>query len=297
MRLHPAGPRARSGSSIKRSIKPPNRIASASAVLFLGLFLSGCALLQSPADQARAVAESGGFREMVLPDSRLRGFIRVRPEGRADRLTVYVEGDGASWPARDQPPHDPTPLKPYLLGMAAADPAAAVAYLGRPCQYLDEAALAGCDRALWIRGRFREDAVESLSAAVTRLKALAGASRVNLVGFSGGGTMAALIAARRDDVACLVTMTAPLDTVAWTRAMGVSPLTGSLNPADFTERLRRVPQVHFRGGRDRVVPADTTRGVLSRMPEARVVDRPDFDHECCWSDEWLRLRARTCLDG
>jgi hypothetical protein len=53
-------------------------------------------------------------------------------------------------------------LKPMVLNMAIADRSGAVAYLGRPCQYLEPEVLAGCDPALWMRARFSEDAVAAM---------------------------------------------------------------------------------------------------------------------------------------
>jgi len=271
-------------------MKLPNWVLPFSAVLLC----AGCALMQSPAEQGLAFAEDAGFRVVEVPDRRLRAFAKTPVSAR--RVTVYIESDGAPWLTSDTPPKDPTPLKPFVLRMASADPSAAVAYLGRPCQYLDAQELKQCDPALWIQGRLREEAVAAMSTAVGRLKQLYGATEVNLVGYSGGGAMAALIAARRTDVSCLVTVAAPLDTTAWTAAVGVSALAYSLNPADATDKLKAVRQTHFRGLRDRIVPAASTRTMLSRLPDANVIDKASFDHECCWDDEWRELRKQSCLD-
>ncbi|MBI4190895.1 MAG: alpha/beta hydrolase [Betaproteobacteria bacterium] len=231
-----------------------------------------------------------------VPDKRLRAFAkRTAPGVSTGRVTVYIESDGAPWRVPDEPPVDPTPLRPLVLRMAISDPSPAVAYLGRPCQYLGKEELLQCDPALWMGGRFRDEAVAAMSLAVDGLKRIYGAAEVNLVGYSGGGAMAALIAARRGDVSCLVTVAAPLDTRAWTDAIGVSPLSPSLNPADDADRLRRVPQTHFRGVRDKVVPAATTRRFLDRAPGATVIDKQGFDHRCCWDDEWKDLWRLSCL--
>ena len=146
-----------------------------------------------------------------------------------------------------------------------------------------------------MRGRFREDAVAAMDHAVSRLKKSAGAAEVNLVGYSGGGTMAALIAARRSDVSCLVTIAAPLDTRAWTEALKVSPLDYSLNPADVARQLTTVRQTHFRGRKDTVVPPSTTQRYLSQVPRALVIDKQAYDHQCCWGDDWPELRRESCL--
>ena len=259
-------------------------------------FFAGCALVQSPVERATSIATDAGFAVVDLAEIRLKAFLKEPRSAAATRLTVYVESDGAPWPWPDEPPVDPTPLKPLVVGLAVADPGPAVAYLSRPCQYLSERDLAECDPVLWTNGRFREDAVAVSARAVETLKRLAGASSVNLVGYSGGGAMAALVAARRDDVKCLVTIAAPLDTLAWTDSIGVSRLQGSLNPADFALALLGVPQTHFRGIRDQTVPPRSADRFISAMHNVRVVDSADFDHECCWLRDWIKLLGQTCLN-
>jgi pimeloyl-ACP methyl ester carboxylesterase len=258
--------------------------------------LAACALLQSHPERIRTIAVGAGFLPVEVADQRLRAFLRNSGQaGPNSRLTVYLESDGAPWRRPDEPPADPTPHKPMVLNMAIGDTSGAVAYLGRPCQYLEPEALAGCDPALWMRARFSEDAVAAMDRAVSRLKKSAGVAEVNLVGYSGGGAMAALIAARRSDVSCLVTIAAPLDTRAWTEALKVSPLDYSLNPADVARKLSAVRQTHFRGRKDTVVPPSTTQGYLLKVPQALVIDKQAYDHQCCWGDDWPELRRESCL--
>jgi pimeloyl-ACP methyl ester carboxylesterase len=146
-----------------------------------------------------------------------------------------------------------------------------------------------------MRARFSDDAVTAMNSAVGRAKQHSGASTVNLVGYSGGGAMAALIAERRNDVNCLVTVAAPLDTNAWTDARRVSRLDASLNPADAAASLRTVRQTHFTGGRDQMVPAATSKRFFERVPGADIIGKESYDHRCCWDDEWANLRRLSCL--
>ncbi len=273
-------------------IKLPSWGIPGSAVLFC----AACAALQSPIEYSRTVAEAAGFAQVEVPDPRIRGFARQTAPGAAtSSVTFYIESDGAPWRFPDEPPVDPTPLKPVVLRMAIDDPAPAVAYLGRPCQFLPAAELRNCDPRLWMRARFSDDVVTAMNTAVDRIKQRYGAREVKLVGYSGGGAMAALLAARRSDVSCLVTIAAPLDTTAWTEALHVSPLSLSLNPADQTGALTRVPQTHFRGLQDKLVPASTTARFLKGVPGATVIDKEKFDHNCCWLDDWKDLRRASCL--
>lgn len=272
-------------------MKLPNWVVPGSAVLLC----AACAALQSPSEYARTLAREAKFAEVPLTDARLTAYARSGASAPA-RVTIYMESDGAPWRMPDEPPADPTPLKPFVIRMAIADTSPATAYLSRPCQYLSETARRDCDPRLWMQARFSADAVTAMSGAVDQIKTSTGARTLNLVGYSGGGAMAALVAARRSDVACLVTIAAPLDTHAWTDALNVSRLDMSLNPADVADRLRSVKQTHFRGLADRLVPpATVNRFIENAKPAAAVIDKPGFDHQCCWSEEWRELSRSSCL--
>ena len=270
---------------------------------FVVLAISGCAALQSPAERADAQAKAGHFQPVAAVAGPVRAWLRqtrplfaqTTPPVENATLTVYIEGDGAEWRGKFQPPADPTPDNPLTLRLALRDPDARVAYLGRPCQYLEHDALAQCPPHLWIRARFGAQAVDMMNAAIDVLARTASARRVRLVGYSGGGAMAALLAARRTDVACLVTVASPLDTDAWTAAIDVSPLAESLNPLELVPQLASIAQTHFSGAEDHVVPVRTLRRFTEAQPAARVEVIDAFDHDCCWVLAWEKLRQRTCL--
>ena len=272
------------------------RAAAVGFGLALALLLGGCAsVLQSPAERADALARGAGF--VAQPGGRyVRAWLKA-PPGKVEALTIYIEGDGARWRAIDLPPDDPTPENPISLKLAVQDTGSAVAYVGRPCQYLDEDTLNSCDPTLWTRGRYSESALKMTMEAVDALVRTTGAKQLTLIGHSGGGAMAALVAENREDVACLSSVAAPLDIETWTRVIQVSPLRTSINPFDRAARLRQVPQVHFTGARDEVVPPESIARFLRAVPAAREVRIEKFDHDCCWVDEWVKLRARACTAG
>lgn len=272
-------------------MKLPDWVAPGSAVLFC----AACAVLQSPAEYTRTLARDAKFVQLPLSDPRMTAYMR-RSERASEQVTVYIESDGAPWRLPDEPPADPTPLKPYVMRMAIADTSQATAYVSRPCQYMSESARRDCDSQLWMQARFGNDAVNATNGAIDQIKRDTGARAVNLVGYSGGGAMAALVAARRQDVSCLVTVAAPLDTDAWTDALKVSRLKLSMNPADVAGDLTQVRQSHFRGLRDKLVPPPTVDRFVARSKgRATLIDKPDFDHQCCWSEEWRELSRASCL--
>lgn len=244
----------------------------------------------------------GGSRDAVLDWARERGFAAIPTPAPGFRLLalrrldttqavavlhVYIEGDGAAWPSPWHPPRDPTPLEPVALALAAADPTPAVVYVGRPCQYLGAAELAGCAPAYWTGSRFAPEVVASYMAFLDRLKAESGARRLRLFGYSGGGVLATLLAARRDDVEQLVTVAAPLAVAEWTAMHQLTALTASLDPM-VEARGGLPPATHFVGGRDEVVPERLIAAFAARNG-GRLQVVPEFDHRCCWSRDWRRL--------
>jgi hypothetical protein len=260
------------------------------------LVLTGCAGVPSPEERrgnADALAMRQGWMRISIPAGPfdLTAYLPQRFAG-GDSLAVYIEGDGFAWASRSQPSADPTPQNPLGLLLALNHPAANAAYLARPCQYIDDAGGEGCPRRYWTGQRFAAEVIESSDRALDALKARFGAQRLMLVGYSGGGAVAALLAAGRGDVECLVTVAGNLDHRAWTSLHRVQPLRGSLNPVDYRHALSGIPQFHFVGGRDKVVPPAIAEGYVSgfdaeRRPEIQVVS--DYGHECCWVEEWSKL--------
>lgn len=243
------------------------------------------------------MAENSGWR--WWPADREQTSVQVatsEPEGKlATVLTVYIEGDGLAWTGPTTVSGDPTPVNPLALRLAVQD-AGAAAYLGRPCQFGRVPVLFECSPTAWTSHRYSREAVSELSRGLDALRKAMGANTFRLVGYSGGGVMALLLAAERDDVEQVVTVASNLDTAEWTRRMGLSPLSGSLNPADFTGRLESLPQVHWVGARDRTVPLDVTerfaaRSPQDRRPDIRILD--EFDHRCCWAERWPELLRAT----
>ncbi|MFA7269114.1 MAG: hypothetical protein WC073_07210 [Sterolibacterium sp.] len=271
------------------------------AIVFAAfLFVAtGCAAPDSLGnlEQVAVTAKERGFSVSEIPagEFRLAAYLRQLSHP-AETLVIYVEGDGAPWLTPYHPPRDPTPLKPMSLSLALADPAPAVVYLGRPCQYLKAEALRQCDSTYWVERRFSPEVIAAYDEAVGRLKTSYSARSLRLVGYSGGGVIAALLAMRRDDVELLVTVAAPLAVSEWVAWHGASPLTGSLDPANIQADVLLPPSVHFVGGHDKTVPVPIVESFVHRKG-GRIEIVPNFEHECCWAKEWERLLGRLPIQA
>jgi len=244
---------------------------------------------------ADTLASDHGWQRLQVPAGKFNLMAYVpKSTAHADVLTVYIEGDGLAWLSGSQPSENPTPIHPVGLELALHHPRGAAAYLARPCQYVELDTETGCSRAYWTGLRFSPEVVEASDEAVGVLKQRFGAARLVLVGYSGGGAVAALVAARRSDVIYLVSVAGNLDHRAWTEQHQLSPLSGSLNPADIWERLAGVPQLLLVGEDDRVVGRPIADSYASRFPPGHrpeIESVPGFDHECCWAKEWNKLLA------
>lgn len=263
--------------------------------------LCACSTLPGPEERqqsAAALALNAGWTGVDLPagDFRLRAFVPQHAV-RTATLTVYIEGDGLAWVNRSTPAFDPTPANPMALKLALLDDQPA-AYLARPCQYAPSPGRQPCERRYWTSHRFAPEVISSSNAAIDQLKARFAADALILVGYSGGGAVALLAAASRTDVARVITVAGNLDHAIWSATENISPLGGSLNPADFAAELGATPQTHLVGGRDRTVPEYVARSYASRSgPASRVeiIVIPEFDHHCCWTQRWRELKQRALL--
>lgn len=271
-------PRSKAAAGVRRA---------APAFLLAALFIAGCggqgARYAARADQAGLVrTERTGlpFRHAV--------FARATSAAATD-LHVYLEGDGTPWRRPGVVATDPTPRAPLALELLARDPGPAV-LVGRPCYHAAEVDPA-CDPRWWTARRYAPEIVASLAKVIEDEAEARGARRLTLIGHSGGGVLAVLLAARLPRVTLVVTLAANLDVAAWTTYHGYPPLAESLDPAREPPRRAPPAQFHYLGELDTNVPPRVLESLRSRSPAAtwRVV--PGFDHHCCWVERWPALLA------
>ncbi|MDR1165417.1 MAG: alpha/beta hydrolase [Deltaproteobacteria bacterium] len=266
------------------------------ALLAWGLLLCGCA----PNAQdlwRRVVAKSGpqGYVPVDLPAPpfHLAGLLKSQRPG--EPLVVYLEGDGRAI-VGGRPSSDPTPRAPQSLDLALQDPAPNVLYLARVGQYSPAYATSQY-RAFWSDRRLAPEVVEAASHAIDKAKELVGTvGPIHLLGYSGGGGLAALLAEKRDDVRTLVTVAGLLDTDWWVSTRGYRPLAGSLNPAAESFKIKGLPQIHFYGAKDRIIPPEMSAVYAAKTAFASLTRvEVDSDHYQAWTGRWKDLLRRYVL--
>ncbi|PKU25168.1 hypothetical protein [Telmatospirillum siberiense] len=261
--------------------------------LLLVLLLGACASRQA---EGPSLTKDAGWRWEILPSGSFDlAVASAPPRSGGDILVVYLEGDGFAFVHPRQPSLDPTPTDPVALRLALAHPGrASVAWIARPCQYTLPAHGRNCATPMWTSRRYAPEVVEGMGLAIDTLKARAGAARIILVGYSGGGALAVLLVAGRHDVVQIVTVVADLDLGYWTERDGLSPLAGSLDPVDVAGSLGAMPQIHFTGEKDTAVGTDVVASYIKHLPPGAPVqlrEVSDFTHGCCWARDWPILAA------
>lgn len=268
------------------------RVGSIVGVLGGLLLLAGCASrdVAERISFVERIANKHHFSRVDVQTSHFDLTAFIGPQTPRGILHVYIEGDGFAWVTRHQPSRNPTPIDPVAFQLAVLDSQDAV-YLARPCQYI-AVYERECDQRYWTSGRFAPEVIDAMDEAITLLKRKSGHGKLVLIGYSGGGAIAALVAARRADVMHLVTVAGNLDHKAWARLHAIPELRGSLNPSDYGSKLAGVRQTHFVGQRDSVVPVEVYRSYRAALPDdANIVMKivPDADHGCCWESVWPEL--------
>jgi hypothetical protein len=239
-----------------------------------------CALTAclSPAAQFRRQAELYDFEQIEGPLLIVQNgtFIDGKP------IHIYLDGDGTPALPGGRIALDPSSRSRIILDLIKADETPS-ALVGRPCYY---GTGGDCDARQWTSARYSSEVVDRMSARISAILQPFPDSPVVLVGYSGGGALAMLIAPKIRHVVGLVTAAANLDTKAWTTYHGHAPLTASLNPADMAPLSGTIKQFHFFGELDGNVPAALMRPEVERQLNARMEIVAGFDHDCCWRKIW-----------
>jgi hypothetical protein len=255
-----------------------------SRVILCFVLLASCA---TPAERFSAVAENIGFTHSVVNTKQFQHHLfanalalKKKP---ASSLHVYIDGDGTPWKNKHWIADDPTSRNPIILQLMALDRSASL-LLGRPC-YHEVQATPACHFMYWTSHRYATEVVNSLASALTVWLKHHTVDKITLIGFSGGGTLAVLMAPLIEKATHIITIAANLDITAWSKFHGYSDLEHSLNPVEYPLN-KQLTQLHLIGTSDTVVPEATLKIFLQRNPTAKTIRFEGFNHHCCWTEAW-----------
>ncbi len=236
--------------------------------IFLLLFLSGCSTVSIPPEFT--------YKEIKTQYFDIASWQKItEPDG---IYKIYIEGDGYAFNAHGHPTQDPTPKGELVRELAFGDNSPNVIYLARPCQYVKSQI---CSQRHWTTARF---APEVINAEYEAIKSIVGNNPVVLIGFSGGAQVAGLVATAKSglNVKKIITIAGNLDHLAWTQYHNLPPLNESLNLTDYSEQFAKIPQVHYVGSGDKVIPPRLIKDFVGKDVEVIVVN--GATHNSGWND-------------
>ena len=240
-------------------------------------FLSDCSLLSPMAKLKQSTLVQSHFKHRVVESYKKSRYIHV-----------YIEGDGRPWRTRTSISADPSPRNPLMLRLMTLDTNHTL-YIGRPCYYQTNDKK--CTPNWWTNSRYGNRVVKSMNRVLDLH--LSNDKEVVLIGHSGGGTLAMLMAAQRQDVVAVVTLAGNLNVAAWASHHNYSPLVGSLDPAALPQLDQNIKQLHFLGAKDHTILKSMLQPVIDKQHNAKLVELADVSHSCCWETKCLVLCQNT----
>jgi len=241
------------------------------------------------------VAKSNNFTKRLVKGGDFWITTYQRINNKNLPYVFYIEGDGHAFNSRYNISDNPTPNRPMLLKLASLDDRSNVVYIARPCQYTDMSYNSKCNQSYWTDKRMSSEVVASINEVI---EVLNNDSPFSLIGFSGGGGLAVLIAARNTNVKDIITLSGNLDHVSFNKHHNAKPMLGSLNPIDYANKISRIPQLHISGGEDKVVPPFIADKYVS-VSHSVCVHQAIFNttkHQKGWEDIWKYILSMplTC---
>lgn len=253
------------------------------------ILLTGCGSVPTS-----KVAEANGFKREYIQTSqfKLASYQKITKPGKD--VNIYIEGDGHAWISKSVLSKDPSPHSSTAMQLAAADPNPNVVYLARPCQYSPQDLKTVCKPKFWSQARYSPAVIKSLNNAINQIKLQSKSRRINLIGYSGGGTLAVLIASKRKDIASIRTIAGNLDLRTMDKIHNTTPLAESIDPMNVATSVKHIPQIHFCGAKDKVVPAIVALNFMhaAQLSPKTVVIVKDASHDKNWAKHWPELLKR-----
>ncbi len=266
----------------------------------LCLNLSGCNNLQTRINDADSLAVKNDFIKKIIPTDQFNIVSHQKINSYSDSAVIYIEGDGAAWLNKYRISPNPTPINPIALEMAILDKSQNVIYLGRPCQYVNTETEVACNPEYWTNKRASSEVINAINTAINNIKEQLNIKNIRLVGYSGGGTIATILAATREDIIDLRTIAGNLDIEMFSKVHNISPLTGSINPINYAKQLVDIPQLHFISTNDTIITKDITDSFIEHLKKydenlscIKLIELETPSHSTGWDSIWQKYQTYT----
>jgi dienelactone hydrolase len=262
-----------------------NNIRRFLAAAFIPFVLTSCTNHEARQKSANVLATHAGFKSDVIKAGNFWLQTYQKVQNPRVPYTVYIEGDGFAFKNKWEISNDPTPIRSMLLNLATHDYRSNIIYIARPCQYQPALMDRYCNNSYWTTKRMSDEVVNSINVAI---KQITHGQQVDIIGYSGGGGVAVLVAERNNQIRSIITIAGNLDHVAFNQYHKVRPMIGSLNPIDVATKVRHIPQMHYTGSDDKIVPAFIADKFVQTANSSCVKQEivPGVSHNNGWENMW-----------
>lgn len=217
-----------------------------------------------------------GYQKAEIPGDRIMLATWTKNVKPAQKLRIYIEGNAVTGGLFDKYAKVEHPV---AMQLALKDDYPYIIYLGRPCYYVEQKA---CRPIAWEEGKYMPEIVDEMKAAIERIQKKYRITDIELIGYDGGGTLAMLLAARLKNAKVnVITIGGILNTEHYALFHDEQYPKDSLNPANERFLLSAIPQVHYVGGKDNVMPLAFTQDFVKKMPKplsVKIKALPNADH-------------------
>jgi uncharacterized alpha/beta hydrolase family protein len=237
---------------------------------------------------AKNIAEDHGYKRSLIKTSNFVLTVFSKITRNKKPVSIYIEGDGRAWVSKRRVSNNPTPQNPLALKLSILDKSENVIYIARPCQYTKLEKDGLCKKDYWTGKRFAPEVIKSFDETVSYILKKYDLKGVNLIGFSGGANVASLLANNRDDVLSIRTVAGNLDHEYLNSYHKVSKQYGSLNAIDYAKNISHIPQIHFFGTKDKIIPVDMAERFLSASGDkcVKTFANEGATHLKNWLEKW-----------
>ncbi|HEY0901736.1 MAG TPA: hypothetical protein VGD95_06395 [Micavibrio sp.] len=278
-----------------------SKITAMAALFMAAGLLSACYLptmdMKKQTTMRMAVPNSMFERTIEADPYNITTYERIGVKG--GTANVYIEGGELVWDDFIAERETATPSNPLALHLSTRDNAKNIIWLARPCQFTYAPKINGseCTRAEWANGRYSVTNLRAMNTALDNVKKKYGFTGFNLIGVQDGAGVAVHLAAARDDILSLRTVSGMLDTDVFVATHGQQKHETiidqtSNNPGIHAQALAHLPQQHFIGqwaGEVGPAMAQAFRTHAGNSPCIRVSEVKSVTDEKGWVNRWPDL--------
>ena len=202
-------------------------------------------------------------------------------------LRFYIEGDGRAFINKQIPSQNPTPTSYFLINLIKEDASSNILYLARPCQYQVSNQKLCATNQYWTRDRFAPEVIQNMNEILANFADY----KIEIIGYSGGAEIAKHLALLNKNIINLRTIAGNIDQEEFAKIHNVPQLNDDWSEADLS-RIAMLPQIHFVGENDKIVPISIAQKYLQKLPNKnfnKIIEVKKASHSKGWASQWKRL--------